>query len=368
MKEESIELVKRAFRRYYFHKYNEHIREIGRREFGYAKFDNTIIRHLSFKDKDELRAFLIREIPADAYLSNAYYRNPAVEMDLKGWLYADLIFDIDIKDMHLACINSHTIPICPNCKRIESSNICNNCNTSINYANIPCNNCIDAGKEQVKRLLNILNDLGSLDISIYFSGNNGFHVHVLDDELAKLDSEGRREILDYVNGKGLVPEIFGINRYKNNPTIIKRVIDAKEGWKGRIMKELLAKKDKDELFRSLIRKRYESFKKELETIASKESANSIDPVVTIDAHRIFRLQGSLSSKSGLAKVKVDNIDEFEPFNDASLLDDEVVRIHVYNAPRFVLNNNSFGPYKDTDIDMPLYAAVYLICKGLADAT
>ncbi len=368
MREESIELVKRAFRRYYFHKYNEDIREIGRREFGYATFDNTVIRHLSFRDKDELRAFLVREVPADAYASNAYYTHPSADMELKGWLSADLIFDIDIKDMHLACMDKHTIHICPKCKSKEASNTCSNCNANINHVNIPCNNCINTGKEEVKKLLSILNDLGSFDVNIYFSGNNGFHLHVIDEELSSLDSEGRREILDYVRGRGIIPEIFGINKQKNNHAMIKKIIDGAVGWKGRIIRELLAKKDKDELFRSLIRRRYDSFKKELEDIASKLSANSVDPVVTIDAHRIFRLQGSLSSKSGLAKVKVDDIDTFDPFNDASLLDDEIVRVHIYNAPKFVINNNSFGPYNEVDIDIPTYAAVYLICKGLADLT
>lgn len=368
MKEESIELVKRAFRRYYFYKYEASIKEIKRREFGYAKFDNSMMRHLSFKDIDELRAFLIREIPADAYLSNAYYRNPVAEMDLKVWLSADLIFDIDIKDMHLSCIDNHTIPICPNCKRIEPSKTCNICNISIRYVNISCSNCIDAGKEQVKRVLDIMNDLGSFDVEVYFSGNNGFHLHMQDEELSLLDSEGRREIVDYVRGEGLIPEVFGINRKKNNVETIRKVIKATKGWKGRIIRELLTKKDEDQLFRSLIRKKYESFQKELEAITKRLSAYSVDPVVTTDIHRIFRLQGSLSSKSGLAKIKIGDIDNFKPYNDASLLDDEVVKVHVYNAPRFSLNNNNFGPYKDIDVSIPLYAAVYLICKGLADVT
>ncbi|GIU70638.1 MAG: DNA primase small subunit [Candidatus Nitrosocaldaceae archaeon] len=367
MKEDSLELVRKAFRRYYFYKFDAEIRDISRREFGYATFDNKIIRHLSFKSIDELRALLIREIPADAYLSNAYYTNPTAEMDLKGWLYADLIFDIDIKDIPLKCTDNHKISICSNCKRIERSQICSNCNSNIKVVNIPCKNCIDVGKEQVRRLLDIINDLGSFDIKIYFSGNNGFHVHIYDEELSSIDSDARREVLDYVTGRGIIPDIFGIRKDKNEPFIIKRVINAKKGWKGRIIKYMLSQKDENSLFRSLIRKQYQRFSKELEDIVKMFSAYSVDPVVTIDTHRIFRLENSLSSKSGLAKIIVDDIDDFNPFNDASLIDDELASVYVYNAPEFILKDNIFGPYDNTKVELPLYAAVYLICKGLAEA-
>ncbi len=366
MKPESIALLKRAFKRYYFYQYKvDAINRMEQREFGYSDFENNITRHLSFSNKDELRAFLIREVPADVYCSNAYYSNPTSAMELKEWLSADLIFDIDIKDLNLKCVSHHQVGICANCKTIIDSDTCNNCNSSIKMANIPCENCIENGRKEVLKLVDLLQDLGCVKINVYFSGNNGFHVHVEDEELSYLDSKARVEISDYVSGKGIIPDIFGVKRQKNDSNMIRRAMDSKKGWKARIIKELLAKKDEQSLLKSLVRREYDTFYKELEGIAKRLGA-SIDPVVTIDTHRIFRLVNTLSSKSGLAKVRIDAIDEFNPFNDACLLDDEMVRVHVYKAPKFRLRENSFGPYKDVVVDMPLYAAVYLICKGLAD--
>ncbi len=365
MQKNNIEIVRRIFKRYYY-KYEESINKIENREVGYLTFDNVIIRHLVFKNIDELRAYMLREVPADIYLSNAYYSNPSAEMDLKGWLGADLIFDIDIKELELDCFQTHRINICPQCKRRDISNICQYCNINMKEVNIPCNNCIENGKIQLKRALDIINDLGSFEYKIYFSGNNGFHIHIDDKDLISLDSNARREIADYVSGKGIIPEIFGISRSHNNKDIIKRVVKSRKGWKGRIIRYLLKNGKEDSLIRSLIRKRYEQFNKELEDIVKELSAYSIDSVVTIDTHRIFRLQGSLNSKSGLAKVRVDNIDSFNPFNEAVIKDEEPIKVNVYYSPPFTLNDNRFGPYKDEFITLPTYAALYLICKGVAD--
>ena len=366
MEKNSIELVKKLFKRYYY-KYNETINKIEQREIGYATFDNTIIRHLRFKSSEELRAYILREVPADVYISNAYYLNPSAEMDQKGWLGADLIFDIDIKELELDCLSTHKINICPECKRKDTHNLCKNCNINMREVNIPCNNCIENGKLQVKRALDIINDLGSFDYKVYFSGNNGFHIHIEDKDLMLLDSNARREIADYVSGKGLIPEIFGISRTKNDIKIIKIAVKARKGWKGRIIKYLLSSKsDEGSLIRSLSKKRYDQFNKELQDIAKILSAYSIDSIVTIDTHRIFRLQGSLSSKSGLAKVRVNDIDSFNPFNEAVIKDDDPIKVNVYYSPTFILNDNKFGPYKDEIITLPAYAALYLICKGVAD--
>ena len=366
MDDANVMLLKQAFKRYYFSN-KPNVKGIEKREFGFATFDARMIRHVSFKDSDQLRAYLFKNTPADAYVSNAYYTNPSSQdMDSKGWLYADLIFDIDIKDLNLDCKKDHTINICSNCKSVADAKICNVCKSSMQEANIPCNNCISAGKDEVDKLLNLLNELGIDDVDIYFSGNNGFHVHAYDEDFIVLDANARAEILDYVSGNGLIPEVFGIRKDGVDRSAMLEALNIEQGWRGRIIRSLLANKDRASLIRSLARKGYDRFKDELRIIA-KAYAASIDPVVTTDIHRIFRLERSISSKSGLVKVKVDNLDDFDPFNDSCLLDDEQVKVHVYYAPRFRLKDNNFGPYKDVDINLPLYAAVYLICKGLADA-
>jgi DNA primase small subunit len=93
----------------------------------------------------------------------------------------------------------------------------------------------------------------------------------------------------------------------------------------------------------------------------------IDPSVTMDIHRIFRLPGSLNSKSGLSKVFCNNLETFNPFTDACFIDDEKIDV-LANCPiNFTLKNKKFGPYDNEKTSIPKYAAIYLICKGFASS-
>jgi len=92
----------------------------------------------------------------------------------------------------------------------------------------------------------------------------------------------------------------------------------------------------------------------------------IDPNVTVDIHRIFRLEGSLNSKSGLAKLACDNIEKFNPYAEACLIGDEPVEISASLPIEFRLKNRRFGPYTNEKISVPKYAATYMLCKGIAN--
>jgi len=119
----TISAVRSAFRGYYF-KPNmiETPDMIEQREFGYMQFGQVgMVRHLSFNSMKELTATIIKEAPADIYCSNAYYRFPTYPMQEKQWLGADLIFDIDGKDLHLPCVSSHSYFVCANCGRASAS-------------------------------------------------------------------------------------------------------------------------------------------------------------------------------------------------------------------------------------------------------
>ena len=112
-------LIRKAFREYYFNRLKtiEVPLKIEQREFGYMQFGQSgMFRHLSFKNMRELDAMLVREAPSDVYCSNAYYRFPIQQpMQEKYWLGADLIFDIDGKDLGLPCVPSHSYLVCINC-------------------------------------------------------------------------------------------------------------------------------------------------------------------------------------------------------------------------------------------------------------
>ena len=81
-----------------------------RREFGFLLLDKKVmLRHQSFKDADSLRSSLCSVVPSDVYYSSAYYERPLEEMRSKGWLGADLVFDIDADHIPTPCATVHDI-------------------------------------------------------------------------------------------------------------------------------------------------------------------------------------------------------------------------------------------------------------------
>jgi DNA primase small subunit len=93
----------------------------------------------------------------------------------------------------------------------------------------------------------------------------------------------------------------------------------------------------------------------------------VDPKVTMDIHRIFRLEGSINSKSGLSKIQCTDLNSFDPFLEACLLGDDEVKIMSDCPLQIRLKNKKFGPYKNEIVYLPKYAAVYMLCKGLGNA-
>src|SRR6188472_2122321 len=160
--EKSTALVKNSFREFYFKhsKIIEIPERIGEREFGYRQFGSEgMFRHLAFRNIGELLATLIKDVPSDVYCSNAYYRFPTYNMHEKQWTGADLIFDIDAKDLHLPCELMHSYIICANCgepQEIETD-VCIYCKTGkLNHVSIPCNKCNYGLKKEVKNLVDFL--------------------------------------------------------------------------------------------------------------------------------------------------------------------------------------------------------------------
>lgn len=393
----STSLLKQAFKEYYFNHTAlvEAPDAIHEREFGYSRFDGTMIRHLSIRDRNELIALLLMNVPADVYCSAAYYTSPDRPMDEKGFNGADLIFDIDVKELKPRCSNMHDIHLCAECSEpIHDQSICTRCGSKkINHVTMPCDECISLGKGEVKKLLEILMedfDVAEDSMRVYFSGNYGFHVYVKG-RYTMLDSAARLEVANYIMGKGLMDALMkeyrrrdggksgknkGRDRSRSSSGSSSKKMDSRDivkgydimdiqlpasilagehGWIGRI-RRYLSSSNKISM-------------KSVEDAILALSAR-IDPSVTMDTHRIFRLPGTLNSKSSLAKVPLLNladIDSFDPFISSCLISDREVNVHVIEAPRFTLKGNTFGPYMQEEVTLPLYAACYLICKGIAYA-
>ncbi|MDH3203366.1 MAG: DNA primase [Nitrosopumilus sp.] len=370
MEESDIKFLEESFKKYYFDHFDL-IRvpeRTSEREFGYQKFNSGMTRHISIKDDKELHLLLMQNIPSDVYCSNAYYSFPNLPMNEKDWKEADLIFDIDAKDLNLSCRQDHTISICNDCNEVsKNSDQCIKCNSiKLEKKSLPCKNCIDFSKIEVSKLSEILIDdfaITSEDIHVYFSGNEGFHVYVYNSQFQQIGSRERSELVDYLMLHGIMPETFGMKKFKPNRSSFPDFNE--KGWRGRFSKQMFGSKSKrSKIISELLVNGYTSFQKDLDNISEKIGVK-VDPNVTMDIHRIFRLPGSINSKSGLTKILCRDLKKFDPYSEASFLNDDSIEIFANCPIEFKLKNKKFGPYTNEKITVPTYAAVYMICKKLA---
>ncbi len=138
------------------------------------------------------------------------------------------------------------------------------------------------------------------------------------------------------------------------------------GWRGRVAKELFGSKSKrSKIITQILADGYSSFQNKLEDL-SKSIGVKIDPNVTMDIHRIFRLPGSLNSKSGLTKILCDDLSKFDPYRDATFLKEDSVKVTASTPIEFKLKGKRFGPYDNEKVEIPSYAGAYMICKGFAN--
>jgi len=96
----------------------------------------------------------------------------------------------------------------------------------------------------------------------------------------------------------------------------------------------------------------------------------IDPVVTTDIHRLFRLPITLNSKTGFLKTEVpqEQLVNFDPLRDAVVLRGDPIKVYVKAAPRFSLLGGSYGPYNNEVVMVPKEVAVLLLCKEVAECS
>ena len=372
MLENDLKFLEETFKQYYFEHFDLiHVPDRSlEREYGYKKFNTGMIRHMSLKTDKDLHLMLMTNIPSDVFCSNGYYSFPNLPMAEKDWKEADVIFDIDAKDLKLPCRKDHTCIKCLSCNEISLlQDTCPKCKSNkIDLISLPCQNCISGVKKEVLNLIKILtNDLQieNKNIRISFSGNEGFHLHVTNSSYNQLGSKERRDLIDYIMFQGAIPERFGFK--KNNPSRSSFPDLDDPGWSGRVAKDLFGSKSKrSKSVTKIISDGYSAYRQRLAETVKNSIGVKIDPNVTGDIHRIFRLEGSLNSKSGLAKLICTNIEEFNPYTDACLIDDKPVEILANFPIEFSLKNRRFGPYTNEKTSVPKYAAVYMICKNIAN--
>jgi DNA primase small subunit len=398
----SIAFVQQAFREHYTRdfSFSESLPMIEKREFGFVLFEGWMLRHKSFSTKDELASFLRSSVPRDAYFSCAYYEEPEVEMDKKGWLGADLIFDIDADHISTPCDKVHDQWTCMCCGFTGKGIVPENCPVcsaeKFDDSTWPCEVCLDSAKSETIKLLDMLTkDFGfsEKELRVFYSGHRGFHVHIESEAVKSLDTIARKEIVDYVCGLGLDSASFGSNE---RGTVTLDLNDV--GWQGRIARGMASLINEDfktsegtglkkNVVEALMRNKYailkdlreskplekvkgvgpETWKKIMDYVSKWQSAN-IDTVVTTDIHRLIRLGGTLHGKTGLIKAEFapSEIEEFDPFRSAIAFKDGAATVFVSNAPEFRLGDQVFGPFKNRKVELPKAAALLLICKNRAE--
>ncbi|ASJ10254.1 DNA primase [Thermococcus sp. P6] len=292
------------------------IETLREREFG---FDHTgggpSDRKNVFMDVRDLEDYVKMTAPYAVYSSVALYKEPA---EMSGWRGAELVFDIDAKDLPLRrCSHIH-----------EHGRVC------------PL--CLEDAKELAKDTLIVLKeDFGFENVHVVYSGR-GYHVRVLDDWALALDGKAREKVLSYVSAAERITREdvesrrimlssgyyrtfrlrFGyfIRRINENHllnvglsgTQIRRIIENRESiYEGFVRKGLLTAFPKGIKPEKLVG---------LFSLSSTFSKAYFDGRVTVDVKRILRVPSTLHSKAGFVATYIGSdegkLERFDPFRHA----------------------------------------------------
>ena len=400
--------LERQFRRYYIDNASKikPPRALPQREFGFTVTGKGgMIRHIGFKTPNELHEFLRENAPTNSYYSSALYREPeAPDMPLKGWIGADLAFDIDADHIDTPCKLRHDSWLCAECGQKGTGLVpqkCPKCNShKLEQETWLCEECLGKAKSEAIRLIHefLRDELGFQvdEMEIRFSGHRGYHVLIGNEKAIRLEQGARREITDYMRGVGAVPDGAGFRKPKatmEGPNL------EDPGWQGRIARGIahLLKEHENNLGSSvalgrsdlqmLTTKRAEILidleKKPpswdwlgklskngrafLVEAAADREASEIDPLVTQDVHRLMRLPGSLHAKTGfiVKPLSITELERFDPWRDAVAFKNGDLRVHIRDMPETKIGDVKMGPVHEEDVVVPFAVGLYLIAKKRA---
>lgn len=355
------ELALAHFRRYYENAELD-IPGIEKREFGIGNRKKIDSRHLSFASTADFRSYLVSNTPLFVSYSTAYYRYPdATPMQKKSWEGADLVFDLDIH------AEGKYGP----------------------YAQL------GKVKEDAIRLIDLLSSdfgISKRDISINFSGNRGYHIHVYDRGYQEIGSDERKEIADYIMGIGLdYHAFFEPDGARPNDRIGRGPRPDESGYRGRFVRAVIAEIEKNPksisrvFAKDDVRKRLvdgikagnwnnqpfkvNDFISRLAPIAKELGLSSVntDAGVTQDLSKLIRVPNSVHGDTGLIAKRVADIDKFDPFRDAMISAGGTLKIKfAEDVPELPLMGEPVGPFKkDEEKELPDSAALFYVLKGSA---
>ncbi|MCE5296521.1 MAG: DNA primase catalytic subunit PriS [Euryarchaeota archaeon] len=389
------EFVMRWFREYYSRTAIAGPTKFEQREFGFMYFDKDFVRrHVGFKRPDDLRKYLVSQVPMHVYYSSALYEIPsAPKMDQKGWLGADLVFDLDADHIKGA--------------------------ETMSYAQM-----LSLVKKDMIKLLDdfLFGDMGfgETDVRLVFSGGRGYHAHISDEKVLKLKSHERSEIVDYVSGTDLdLDAIFPksvsmVKDYKTHMKAEKAVAMPAEGsggWKGHarrttaqlfeelrfmeleevrarfpnlsrykdatvlgLQRDLFGDRGGERLGYQLIMENNsleyvsDRYKEALLDLVKSEvrprAAAEVDEPVTRDIKRLIRMPSSLHGKTGMRVIEMrrDDLTDFDPLRDAfpGTFPDDPVKVHVKAPVDLLIKGQRISG--DGVIEVPTFAAMFLVLR------
>jgi DNA primase small subunit len=352
--------LRQAYKEYYF-RGSDKIEFPGAaesREFGYIPFGGGMVRHLSFKSEGEALAEILRQSPSSVYCSNARYESPTSPIEEKGWLGAELIFDIDATDIPTACKRGHDLWYCEKCHasgKLPRPAKCTKCGGPPAEFHGTCETCLDAAKDHAVRVVDFLTNEFAVDrgaIKVYFSGNRGYHLHVFDGRFDLLDQQARAEIAEYMRGSSLpLSQTIASSLRRRPPSGPQGA-----GWTRRIT--------------GYVGERKENYGGTLQKLVSEAVSSQralVDSSVTTDIHRVFRLAGTLHGNTGMSKMRLESFPRFDPQEAPVVLSAKPVKVKVEFYPRFRIKHRDFGPFpKPETVELPTYAAVSILTRGLGE--
>jgi DNA primase small subunit len=378
MKAATLEFLKQRFSSYYRGDRLLSPPSVPEREWAFVLFEPAypeirMRRHLGFGSREEVFSYLRSMAPAHAYYSTAYYANPgAGTMQEKGWLGADLVFDMDADHIMRG----------------------------------PYDRMLARVREETEKLLAMLTgEMGFSegDMEVVFSGGRGYHVHVRDLAVRAWGSSERRELIDYVCGIGLDPAL-----------LLPRRAPSLRGWRQRYIAALreyllwlegLGEKERIAALSSLEgvgRTSAEEFSRRLGEVLAllsrdppglnvrdhvvarvlgalaaqkegefqarlREKAALADEPVTTDTRRLIRLPSSLHGGSGFRVTPLSprELAGFDPLMDAVVFSDREVKVESAASLTIPLLGNTYRVEKGVQA-VPEALAVFLCCRGVSE--
>ena len=379
------------FREYYIESSLETPPGFVSREWGFLFFDDSgMRRHKSFFSRGELVDYVRAMVPRHVYHSAAYYQRPgAPTMKEKIWQGADLIFDLDADHLR---------------------------NAPKSYSEM-----LGLVKKETQKLLGFLTaDFGFSEkvISVAFSGGRGYHIHIRDPRIFTLGGDERREIVDYLTGRGLDIERLRFKVSISGDVGAKKVralrcqSENSPGWGGRFNEavvrfaEEIRNLDEESAVKKLTKIKNIGDARAIEyymriksdrVLADIRSGNldslkgvqdiwnfvinnyladqfvevlggETDEPVTADVRRLIRCPGSLHGGSGLrvTPLSIRDLEDFDPLQDAVVFGDESIPLEILKPFNTQMRGQSYH-LMEGPTELPACVAVFLMARGVAEA-